>query len=152
MEQGLFKDEVKTYKGLLDEANTSHKNSAKTADDLQQELSATKNAQNDLATENKTLGTTIEQLQESLKTAQRRVTMAVGELARRTEDMGKKAQEQTSLRTMVKALQTSEGVVKKEAEDLKGEYKNLQEKFKNQGSEYSKLFTVSPLHKHLRRG
>jgi chromosome segregation ATPase len=75
-------------------------------------------------------------LQEAVETAEAAAKKSQGEASLQN------TQKQANLEKRIEELLKNEGVVKKELIQLRAEYGSLQQKFKNQGEEHSKLFAV----------
>lgn len=146
LDKGLLRTELDKYMNLFHEAKASNATVAETIRDLRKELHNLKEMKKELGDENETLKSTVSGLQEKLTAAEHRITDEYEkDIHRLNEVLGKEAQKQAGLQSLIKNLQSGGSTVKKESEKLKAEFKGLQEKFKNQGEEFSRTFSVSKL-------
>jgi RNA binding exosome subunit len=96
-----------------------------------------------MATEGDRFRKTIGDLQEKLKAAEQKATgYYEKEIRRVTEQYEQESQKTKALDALAKALRSGDTENKKACEKLKSQLHMLQEKYKNQSAEHSKLFMV----------
>ncbi|KAF2686923.1 hypothetical protein K458DRAFT_297360 [Lentithecium fluviatile CBS 122367] len=142
VDKDVLRTELKKLQQKLESAQANKDQDAKKAEELQKELDQLISTKNDLAGECDTLRKTTTDLQEKVKAAEQKATDSYDkEIRRVTEQCDKESQKSAALDTLVKALRSGDTESKRTNEKLRIELNVLQEKYKNQGDEFSKLFT-----------
>lgn len=141
LDKGLFKRELSDTQEQLKQTKSSQDESVKQAEVLQKEVDSLLAANQDLVAESDGLRKTMSELQDKVKAKQQHDTdQYEKELREKSEKIANEEQKTANLQVLINQLKSGKDDVQKEVEQLKAANKTVQEKFKNQTSEYGKIF------------